>query len=179
MSLYALLIYDKNYELRHTSYHLDEFPFFYRYSIQSNIEEFAGLIIKKCEPNKYYEYTKSVGDKQMTIYGSTYDNYIILITSADYPRHIVLRLSNILIKSNPPNTDELFNSYKNPVSVDKIEQIKNELDLSKEILRDSMEKIIARGESLEDLLIRAGALEDASNELVIGTEKLNRCCIIF
>lgn len=68
------------------------------------------------------------------------------------------------------NIDKLFKSYQN----DKMTEIKNQLDESKMIILDSLEALLHRGESIDDLLIRSQQLEDSSFIFARKTKEMNR-----
>jgi synaptobrevin family protein YKT6 len=69
--------------------------------------------------------------------------------------------------------------YKNAKDVDKIQQIKSDLDETKTIMMDSIDSLFQRGEQLEVLVDKAEELEKASELLQIKTKKLNSCCPLF
>ncbi len=179
MSLYAILVYNKDYKLKHLSYDAKQFSYFERWGL----EKLADRIIKRCEPNSYYQIAEHYSDKDLTIYGSgirptscsNHDFYNIIITDLNYPRYLALQLLQIL-DTNPTNLDELYQSYLNG---DKITQIKNELDESKIILLNSIESLLTRGDTIDDLLIRSQQLEDTSFIFADKTKDMNRCCTIF
>lgn len=72
MSLYAILVYNKDYKLKHLSYDVKHFSYFERWGL----ETLANTIIKKCESDSY-QITEHYGDKELVIYINFYN---IIIT---------------------------------------------------------------------------------------------------
>jgi len=179
MTIYALLLYDHKYQLSYSNYKLDDFSFIYRFKIKSVIESFSATLIKKCEPNTCYKIMETFDDKQMVIYGSTYDNiFRIVIVDQNYPQHVAFKLLSALAKTSN-DMDKLFDLYQDPTKADKIEQLKNELDETKIVLMNSINDLLERGSNIDDLLDKATALSDTSFIFADKTKDMNRCCIIF
>lgn len=180
MKLYAILIYNKHYKLQYANYNLDDVFILFRPKIKESIELTAVKIIKQCQNNNYYEINEIINDLHIVIYGSTHDNFCIIITDNDYSKHVAYKLLKILTTSKLSNDkiDELFIMYQTH-EPDKILLIKNELDESKIILINSINALLDRGDTLNDLMDKT---ENLSNESFIFKKKaddLNSCCNIF
>lgn len=196
MKLYSLLIFDSNYKLVHSKYNLDDFSFVFRYNIKKTIESFTNDLIHKTEQNTYYKITDKIGDYNFTIYGSTFNDFCIIITDNEYPQSTAFQLLNELkmkkhdslsdnkVNSNSKNNldvqkiDNMFVQYQDPLEVDKLLKLKNTVDEVKIILLDSLDKLIERDDELNSLIERSGKLETDSFRLRNRTKELN-CCVLF
>lgn len=124
---------------------------------------------------------------------------ITLATSESYPRRAKLNLSNeliigiynILIKNRGivNNNDKLninneikgfIAKYHNPKNVDQIAEIRSTLEETKGNLSENIEKILARGEQIDELVQKSSDLSTSSKMFYKKTKNLNkRCCIIL
>jgi len=75
--------------------------------------------------------------------------------------------------------EEMLLRYEQPKEVDNIMKITKDLDETKEILMKSIDKILERGEKLEDLMERSQDLSFQSKAFMKGSKDLNGCCNII
>ena len=183
--LCALLIYDKNKKLNYSKYDLSEISIVYRLFVKNAIEDIAHESLKQIKPDNVYQITETVNDNKIIIYGYCYETSIIAITNPTYPQYLVRSLvSNIknlnnLDKNFSNDIDKLWNQYCDMKHADKIQQIKTELDDTKTIIMESLEKLLERGESIDDLLVKSEDLKASSARFADKTRDMNRCCNIF
>lgn len=178
MHLYAVLTFGSDHKLEHSQYNLDEFFSIFRSKIRTEIETIASTIITRCTTNTTYVIDEKVHNTELIIYGSTYSKYNIVITNQAYPSFTAKQLLYEMNQGKKP-IEKLFSDYQVPANIDKIHQLKTELDDTKIIILKSLDDLIARGSDLDDLLERAKQLEYDSQILVDDTKKMNRCCVIF
>ena len=178
MTIYCIIQYDTNYKIINSNYKLDDFLFIYRYKIKDTIEIITNDLIHNIKINNYYKITEKNKYMNMNIYCNTFNGFHIIVTDLAYPETSVLILFRELIKTEPDH-EKLFNMYQNPMEVDKLYKIKSELEDTKEVLINDISKLLERGETIEDLMIRTAKLEEVSKIFVIEIEKLNKCCYIF
>lgn len=180
MKLYALLVYDEKQKLVYKNYNLEDFLIFYRPKIKETIEEFSREIIKNVKKDSRYKINQKNEDFDIVIYGSTFSKYYIAITDPKYPQRTAFTLINTIntIK-NTADLDNLFETYQNPQTTDKVSLIQQEMDDVKVILLDSIEKLLERGESMDDLLNRTYELNIDSDIFKRKAKDLNSCCVIF
>ena len=72
--------------------------------------------------------------------------------------------------------NDYLKKYQNPVEVDPLMKIQNQLDETKIILHDTMKEILKRGENLEDLVTKSGELTEHSKMFYKTAKKTNSCC---
>lgn len=180
MKLYAVLIYCTNGELKYSDYNLEDFSFFETFGLKEKIENSAKSIIKTITTKGIYQINEKIIHREFTIYGSWYDTYCIVITDKDYPSHLSLELLQLLNKNNS-NTEltKLFDTYQNPLNIDKITLIQKELEDTKLVIYDSIDKLINRGEELNTLTDKTEILARESETFRIEATRMNECCVIF
>lgn len=74
---------------------------------------------------------------------------------------------------------KLFNqivSFQEPEKVDKIYAINKSLDETKEIMLKNIEKVLARGENIDELVKKSHDLSKSSKKFYKTAKKMNRCC---
>lgn len=117
---------------------------------------------------------------------------VVVITRDTYD----LRVAHVLIEKvfDKVNTDitnpavdintnyglyTLLEQFQTPEKVDNIKRIENDLDETKEVLVDGIQKLLERGEKLEDLVKQSEDLSFASKAFHQKSRELNRCCTII
>jgi hypothetical protein len=152
----------------------------YRYFVKNTIESIALESLNYIEPNNVYKINEKIDDKNVMIYGYCYDINIILLTDIDYPPYLVYSLFRDLrnnIKSD--NVEKIWNNYHEGKNADKVQQIKSELDETKVILLESIEKLLERGEKIDELVKKTEELNVGAITFAKKSKELNRCCIIL
>lgn len=178
--LYGLLIFNPYYQLEYDNYNLVEFPFLFRGRIKDTIDILARELIKNTRQN-FYKINDKFMDNEMSIYLLNHEKIYIAVTHVDYPQEIISKLFYSLINENTYSIqkDMLFSTYQLPQKIDKMAQLKNELDQTKIILCDSIDKLMQRGESLDDLVIKSQNISETSFLFSDKAKSMNRCCIII
>jgi hypothetical protein len=180
MKLYSLLTFDSKYNLEYSNHSLNDFNFIIRSNIKKEIETFAKELVHHVKQNSYYRIDEKIGENEFTIYGMTIDNYRIIITNKEYPQSTAFQLLNCLKGiSSHKNINELFVQYQNPFEADKLLKIRHEIDETKIILLDSLDKLREREEDLKALLDKTDNLSADAITFNIEARKLNRCCHLF
>eukprot|EP00300_Choanocystis_sp_HF-7_P025951 c2833_g1_i1.p1 GENE.c2833_g1_i1~~c2833_g1_i1.p1 ORF type:complete len:218 (+),score=38.73 c2833_g1_i1:1-654(+) len=73
----------------------------------------------------------------------------------------------------------LLASYQNPAEADTITRIHADLDETRSTMLIAIDKLLERGEKIEDLVDRSNDLSIASKTFSKRSAKLNRCCVIL
>ncbi len=77
-----------------------------------------------------------------------------------------------------PNLDELILKYQDPANADKITKIQRNLDETRDVLHQTIDSVLQRGEKLEDLVERSGELSAQSKVFYAQAKKANSCCAV-
>lgn len=192
MRLYALLVFDHSVKLLHAKYNLDGIFFIYHWKIKEVVEKFAKRALLNLDSAKIYKVQSVVESKDIVQnLGDNISAYatesIVIIVSQDYPQNTVYQLiktiQNIGILDNHTSNDtlisELFNKYQNPREVDKLHLISGEIDQTKLILLETVEKLLERGDKISELTEKTEKLTMETMAFKKEAQKLNRCCILF
>ena len=178
MHLYSVLLYDTNYSLIYKNFNLSEFYFFVRSRIENAIIEIANVVIKNSNQEKFYQITEKLEDKTFHIYIYFHkDRHYIALTDDKYPVNVIMEFLKELTDNN--NYNELWQKYQDPISVSKILQVKIQLEATKVTMLDSIDKVLERGDKIEDLIKKTEELEDISIKFKANATKLNSCCIML
>jgi len=76
----------------------------------------------------------------------------------------------------PPFMKEALEQYQDPRQVDKLLAIQDNLDEITQVMRQNLDELVARGESLESLMAKSEDLSQWSSELHRKAKKQNACC---
>jgi len=125
----------------------------------------------------------------------TEDLSAVLVTDTEYPvrtAHILIRdaldsfrLNYIDQLSNITHDVDLEFPYltdllrKQPTAIDKILGVQQDIDVTKIILVDSMEKLLQRGEKLDHLVNQSNDLSETSKRFLKQAKKTNSCCSLL
>ena len=74
----------------------------------------------------------------------------------------------------------ILKTHQNPEEVDKILKIKKDIDQTKIIMYDALDKILDRGQKIDDLIQQSGDLNEQSKMFYKSSKKMNSsCCTIM
>lgn len=197
MKLISIIIYDniKN-EILHSVYNLSSYSFYKRRYIRNYIDFGINSFVPKLNTpdyvscvnvNEYLCYALK-GDKTDEWY-----SYIIVSEPIELSQNIAYALlykirdehqrqgnlgqENLGISSFLMEMVE--KEYDNIRRDPKVTRIKNDLNETKETMIMNIEKLLDRGDTLEDLIERTDKLSHDSKTFYKASKKLNRCCIII
>lgn len=77
-----------------------------------------------------------------------------------------------------PPLDAALAKYQDPAQADQIMKIQRNLDETKDILHQTIESVLARGEKLEDLVEKSGELSSQSKLFYKQAKRANSCCAV-
>mmetsp|Transcript_13604 Transcript_13604/g.18824 ORF Transcript_13604/g.18824 Transcript_13604/m.18824 type:complete len:220 (+) Transcript_13604:60-719(+) len=78
-----------------------------------------------------------------------------------------------------PNLNDIFRKYTSPQEVDQMMKIQKDLDETREIMIQNIDKLLANGENLEALMEKSQDLSFKTKAFLKQTKELNRCCTII
>jgi synaptobrevin homolog YKT6 len=119
----------------------------------------------------------------------------VILTDKDYPARVafdVIRRALESFEKTVPaaqwanlTADQLFSvseinallaKYQSPAEVDQLLKLQSDVDEVKEIMVKNMEKMLDRGEKLEDLVGKTDQLSASTKTFMKQSKKLNKCC---
>jgi len=76
------------------------------------------------------------------------------------------------------NLSDILDKSQNPNEVDKMYNITQMIESTKEIMKQNIEKVLERGENIDELVQKSKDLSKSSKDFYKTSKKFNRCCII-
>ena len=177
MKIYSLLLFDNNNNIISKAFELTSFSYFQRNSIKEFIVFFCNMIINNID----YNQNNRIEHNEFVIYClKTVNNFCCLICNNEYPSQpAYLTLYNIIHKQSTTNElEKLIIKIQDPLETNKIFKIQNNLNETKEILYNTIDSLLERGEKLENLVEKSNILSSQSKMFYSVAKKHNSCCYI-
>lgn len=121
----------------------------------------------------------------------------VLISDFEYPKRVAFTMMNKVlddfsVKYPPsawssagdhslafPELEQFLTKYQNPKEADGMIKLQTDLDETKIILHETINKVLQRGEKLDDLVDKSEALSMQSKAFYKTAKKTNQCCKIL
>jgi synaptobrevin family protein YKT6 len=171
--------------LLHSIKNLKSVGFFQRSNVSEGIDFISKLVIERIVPG-IYEFI-SHNDYKICAYANGEGHSCIAIVDTTYPNKIACKLikdvlGNVHIFTKyeiEKKLQELMYKYENISKLDHTDIINNEIDETKDILYRTIDSLMKRGESLDELVNRTTELSKSSKIFYKKASKMNSCCIIL
>jgi synaptobrevin homolog YKT6 len=75
-----------------------------------------------------------------------------------------------------PELELILKKYQNPAEADQIMKIQNDINNTKTVMVDAIDQVLARGEKIDDLVVRSQDLSDSSKVFYGQAKKTNSWC---
>lgn len=178
------------------AYSLDDVSFWYR----GSVKEVACFVSREVVTRAQLGSMLSIEHKEYMCHTRVCNNRIGIAVLADqeYPTRVafgliqeVLDLFNKAYTEaqwskftsdqalNIPGLEEMLAKFQKPEEADKIMKIQKQLDETKDILKQSIEQLLNRGEKLETLAQQSADLSYQSKAFMTKSEQLNSCCTLL
>lgn len=198
MKLYALSVLYKGEEkarLLKGSYELTSFGYFQRSTVKEFMEFTTRIIVERSAPFsrssvKEQDYLCHVYLRGDSLAG-------VLIADHEYPQRVAHSLlSKVLdeFKAVIPaekwptinesdvafqKCEQYLREYQNPNESDAMTKIQNDLAETKIILHNTIDAVLQRGETLDNLVEKSEGLSTQSKAFYKTARKTNQCCVIL
>lgn len=172
---------------------LSAFGFFQRGTVKEMITFFDKTIAKRTPPGQ----RQSVQNEEyfVHIYMRTDGLCGCITCDSEYPPRVAFTILTKLLEDftqfKPDWTTETRNEaitwpqldrdvvrYQDPANADQLMRIQRNLDETKEVLHQTIDSVLARGEKLEDLVERSGELSSQSKLFYREAKRANSCCSV-
>ncbi|EKX54690.1 Ykt6 protein [Guillardia theta CCMP2712] len=181
----------------HLCYAVDvsQLSFFQR----GTVKEITALVLRTCVAKT------NPGDYQRLEHEGNYIYIIcrhngisgVCITDSEYPQRvafaIITKLLDDFTEANNgkwsedkndncmsfPDLEQALVKYQDPAEADKITKIQRELEETKQVLYNTIDAVLARGEKLDDLIDKSDSLSLQSKKFYKTAKKHNQCCEIM
>lgn len=172
---------------------LSDFGYFQRGSVREMITFFSKTIAKRTPPGQ----RQSVQNQEyfVHVYLRTDGLCGCITADAEYPARVAFSLISKLLDDFTaafpewkretrnealtwPAVDEAIVKYQDPAQADQIMRIQKNLDETRDVLHNTIESVLQRGEKLEDLVERSGELSGQSKLFYKNAKRANSCCAV-
>jgi synaptobrevin homolog YKT6 len=120
----------------------------------------------------------------------------VVLVDGEYPQRVAQALLNKLLDdftvrypradwtrpdgSFPlPTLKAQLDKFQDPAAADSLTRLQRDLDETKIILHGAMEKLLERGEKLDDLVAKSEDLSMGSKSFYKAARQTNSCCVIL
>lgn len=181
----------------HLSYAVDlsQLSFFQR----GTVKEITALVIRTCVSKT------NPGDYQRLEHEGNYIYIIckhngiagVCVADNEYPQRVAFGIITKLLEDFQehykgkisqdkhdncmafPPLDEAVTKYQDPAEADKISKIQKDLEETKQVLYNTIDAVLARGEKLDDLITQSESLSMQSKQFYKTAKKHNQCCVVM
>ncbi|KAK9458904.1 Longin-like domain-containing protein [Lipomyces oligophaga] len=195
MKLFAISIIRNNKPARElcTAKELSSFGFFERKSVGEFLSFFSTTVAERTAPSQ----RQSVEENNYVahVYARAEGIAGVIVADKEYPMRVAYTLLNRILDQflaqfpraqwsdgeitlEFPELEASLTKYQNPHQADSIMRVQQELDETKIVLHDAIDKVLRRGEELDSLVAKSGALSDSSKMFYKQAKKTNSCCVI-
>lgn len=180
-----------------TEYNLGDFSFLIRQNVKEIIS-FAAVQVLSRGPSGADRYSVRYKEYNCHVLTLPHNLGVVAVTDEDYPQRLAFRLlqeagtafsekyphqkwntAQVNDKFQVDAISKLVLKYQKPEELDKITRIQKEIDETKDVLLLSLDQIMKRGESLEELAQKTSELSAQSKIFVNKTKDMNSCCNIL
>ena len=170
--------------------HLMDFGFFQRGSVKEMITFFNKTIAKRAPAGR-----QSVQNEEYYVHVYMRPDGLCGTVTCDseYPPRVAFALLSKLLEDFDakfpqwrnerrneaivwPELDGTLEKYQNPAEADQIMRIQKNLDETRDVLHNTIDQVLKRGEKLEDLVERSGELSAQSKLFYKQAKRANSCC---
>lgn len=192
MKVISISIYEKNQDTRLicTVKNLKHISYFQKSTICEFLDFFSKTIVERV-PEKDKQRNQCITERgyKCHLYVNFLDVSCVVITDEEYPSKTAFQLIQKIYQQNmsilKENTKlniflcDLLQKYQDPANVDPIINLQKEMDETKDILHKTLDSVLKREETLDELIKKSTELSNSSKTFYIKTKKMNSCCVIL
>mmetsp|Transcript_62579 Transcript_62579/g.182980 ORF Transcript_62579/g.182980 Transcript_62579/m.182980 type:complete len:201 (-) Transcript_62579:71-673(-) len=200
MKLLSLIIYrwkeDSSVELS-VNQELSSFSFFHRGPVKEHIKFHSRLIVSRTPVGRRasIDFEQNLGKCHTWVHPQGIGAAVLV--DAEYPMRVAFSLLSesvrIFLESMAgkwedattdtllpcPALEVLFQKYQDPTEADKLTKIEKDLEEVKGTVMQSMDDLLKRGESLDQLMQKSKDLSNTSVQFYRTAKKNNQCCKMY
>lgn len=173
---------------------LSAFGFFQRGSVREMITFFNKTICKRTTPGQ----RQSVQNEEYYVHVFMRSDGLCATATCDseYPPRVAFSLLGKIAEEFDaaiptwktevrneavvwPALETMLAKYQDPASADQIMKIQKNLDETRDVLHQTIDSVLQRGEKLEDLVERSGELSAQSKLFYKQAKRANSCCVVI
>jgi len=176
---------------------LSSFSFFHRGTLKEHIRFHSRLVVNRTPMGRRstVEMDQNLGKIHTWVHPQGVGAAVLI--DAEYPQRVAFSLLSESVRiflermagkweeANSdmtlacPEIEELFTKFQNPSEADKLTKIEKDLDEVKGTVMQSMDDLLKRGESLDQLMQKSKDLSNTSVQFYRTAKKNNQCCKMY
>jgi synaptobrevin family protein YKT6 len=176
---------------------LSSFSFFHRGPIREHIKFHSRLIVSRTPLGRRssVEFEQNLGNCHSWVHPQGVGAAVLI--DSEYPMRVAFTLLSesvrIFLEANQgrwedlqkdtvlptPAIEELFVKFQDPTEADKLTKIERDLEEVKGTVMQSMDDLLKRGESLDQLMAKSKDLTNTSVQFYRTAKKNNQCCKLY
>eukprot|EP01041_Mallomonas_annulata_P008976 gene8976-18574_t len=173
---------------------LSSFGFFQRGSVKEMVTFFSKTISKRTPPGQRQSVQNQ--DYFVHVFMRTDGLCGCVTCDSEYPPRVAFSLLTKLLDDFSIQTpswrtekrneaiawsplDDAVVRYQDPTQADPIMRIQKNLDETRDVLHNTIDSVLQRGEKLEDLVERSGELSAQSKLFYKQAKRANSCCVLL
>jgi len=176
---------------------LSSLGFFQRSGVRELLTFFSKLMVKRTEPGTRQTVQHNEFDYNVHTYVRADGLSGTVTADMEYPARVAFLLLTQLLDQYAtelsgvweretrneviafPPADQALVQYQDPAAADKVTKIQRDLDQTTEILYNTIDNVLARGEKLDNLVERSDELSRQSKMFYSQAKRANSCCLIL
>lgn len=184
MKIYTLRIQEEG-KTQQSYHNYDNYGFFERDTIKQVAQAFLEIVGQRISDFKkttiYQVDIEKMKDAIVYVYKSSHIDYCLICDEMIKKDMISIFLGELSHCSTNNQREKLFEDFNNNPHKyqSKIDKIQKEINNTKEVIHKNIEQMLNRGESLDNLMVKSGELNDLSIIFYKKAKKTNKCCIIL
>lgn len=172
---------------------LSQFSMFTRSSVRQVMTFFTRQVAKRTPLGDKL----AVEENDYICYSKMYSNgmCVCVITDKEYPGRVAFTLASLVMKSFGEEHDvdeysiiekdsnlslgfmkQYLREYQNPEAADQFMKIEKDLDDVKDVLHNTLDDLLQRGENINTLIEKSDDLSATSKTFLFKAQKQNACC---
>lgn len=177
MKIIGVLSYKKNI-LKESEFDLSFVNFFARSSTKELLIFFCTEIIKSIKETTKMQVTKHEQTNSKLYVLKDTDDIVCLICDDGYPMRVAFSILQSIVEKKYTLRYVIIECQQ-PEKIDQLMRIKKNMDETKIVLYDTIEKTLDRGEKLDELIEKSEHLSQTTKDFTRHAKKLNSCCYIM
>mmetsp|Transcript_57583 Transcript_57583/g.122465 ORF Transcript_57583/g.122465 Transcript_57583/m.122465 type:complete len:203 (-) Transcript_57583:79-687(-) len=178
---------------------LSSFNFFQRAPIKEQVRFRSRLVAGKTPLGKrsVIELEKELGEAKANVWVHPQGVAAVVLVDNEYPMRVSFSLLSEAVRIflermqgkwedtssdqqfSVPEIEDLFQKFQNPAEADKLTKVESDLEEVKGLVMQSLDDLLKRGESLDQLMAKSKDLSNTSVQFYRTAKKNNQCCKMY
>lgn len=182
MHIYSITLYENGISVK-SEKNTRKFGYFVQSSVNEFIDFLSKTIIDRATPCAYNCYVSDTSSSPNVLkfhycLGES-EFACVIVTDNEYPNNVARKIIlEILSDNNDVDLKQIIEKYHKSENINKIAYIQNELDFTTTLMRNNLDTLLKRGETIENLIEKSEDLSATSKRFYKQSKKYNSCCVI-